>query len=206
MSQFGFNLPRGDSARTAPELADGGDGVAADLEGTLIGKDGESYSFRSIRASDAGSLMRGYDAMSDESKWSRLLTALPHLSEEMAARFCTPDPAQEVCLVIEGRGALAGEILGGARVAGLDPGKRAEFAVSLRPEARGLGLARQVLQAAIEVARARGCSGVWGTISAENLEMLRLARRMGMTVERDHDDWSIETARLDFAAPEPGAA
>ncbi len=186
-------------------MTGGGTHMEPKLDGMLIAKDGEHYRFRSIRASDAGSLMRGYDAMSDESKWSRLLTARPHLSEEMAERFCTPDPAEEVCLVIEGRDALAGEILGGGRVAGLAPGERAEFAVSLRPEARGLGLGHQILKAAIEVARARGCSGVWGTISAENLEMLALARHMGMTVERDPDDWSIETARLDFAPPAPPA-
>jgi len=178
----------------------------AGLEGTLIGKDGEPYRFRPIRASDAGSLMRGYDAMSDESKWSRMLTSLPHLTEAMAERFCSPDPAREVCLVIEGRDMLAGEILGGARVAGLGPGAHAEFAVSIRPEARGLGLARQILEAVLRVARSRGCAGVWGTISAANLDMLGLARRLGMTLARASDDWSIETARLDFAAPIAPAA
>ena len=35
----------------------------------IIGKDGNTYHVRPIQASDAASLMRGYDAMSDKGKW-----------------------------------------------------------------------------------------------------------------------------------------
>lgn len=84
---------------------------------TVIGKDGHSYRLRHISLSDAASLMRGYDAMSDRAKWFRMLHAQPHLSDEEAARFTSPDPSRELCLVLEGRGELAGEILGGARIA-----------------------------------------------------------------------------------------
>ena len=73
--------------------------------------------------------------MSDHSKWFRMLYRVPHLTEEMAREFCSPHPARDLCIVVEGAGNLTGEILGGARVAGADDGRRAEFAVSLRPEA-----------------------------------------------------------------------
>jgi len=105
-------------------------------------KDGQFYTLRPIRPSDAPSLMRGYDAMSDSSRWFRMLDALPHLPESMARAFCSPDPNREMCIVVEGVGELEGEILGGARIAGAVDGISAEFAVSLRPEAQGLGLAR----------------------------------------------------------------
>lgn len=50
----------------------------------LSAKDGRSYAIRPIRRSDAPSLMRGYDAMTDASKWFRMLHAVPHLTEAMA--------------------------------------------------------------------------------------------------------------------------
>ena len=168
------------------------------LDRWITGKDGESYLLRPIRPSDAGSLIRGYDALSDEGKRFRLLSARMHLTEEIAREFCSPDPERVVCLVVEGKGALAGEIIAGARVAGVAPGAWAEFSVSARPEAEGTGLARQSLEAVIEEARRRGASGVWGTIADRNAPMLGLARRLGMKVGNDSDDWALETAELSF--------
>ena len=164
----------------------------------LTGKDGVRYRLRPIRASDAGSLMRGYDAMGSQAKRFRLLMTLPHLTEAMALAFCTPDPSDTVCLVVEGQGALAGEIVAGARMAGIGLGTWAEFSVSARPEARELGLTRQSLEAVIDVARARGCSGVWGMIADPNRPMLALARRVGMSIRDDPDDRSLEIAELSF--------
>ena len=168
------------------------------LERWITGKDGEDYLLRPIRPSDAGSLMRGFDTLSFESKRFRLLGARMHLSEEMAREFCSPDPERVVCLVVEGKGALAGEIIAGARVGGVEPGAWAEFSVSARPEAEGTGLARQSLEAVIEEARRRGCVGVRGSIFDRNAAMLGLARRLGMTVTNDPDDWALEIAELSF--------
>lgn len=113
---------------------------------TVTGKDGHAYLLRPIQPGDAPSLMRGYDAMSDQAKWFRMLHTLPHLTEEMARRFCSPDHDRDLCIVIIGHGTLDGEILGGARIVGELNGQSAEFSVSLRPEAQGLGLARAALQ------------------------------------------------------------
>ena len=68
----------------------------------VAGKDRRSYVIRPIRASDAPSLMRGYAAMTEPSKWFRMLHAVPHLTETMALDFCTPDPARDLCLVLLG--------------------------------------------------------------------------------------------------------
>lgn len=163
---------------------------------TVRGKDGLDYHMRPIQPSDAPSLMRGYDALSDRGKRFRMFSAIPHLSEEMAAEFCSPDPESEVCVVIDGRGALEGEILGGARLADMGPGRAAEFSVSMRPEARGLGLARQALETVIDLGREAGCASVWGAIAARNQAMLNLATRIGFTLKRDPDDFSVIRAEL----------
>lgn len=170
--------------------------------GLLIrAKDGDLYRLRHIRTDDADSLMRGYDAMSERAKWFRMLHALPHLTHEMAQDFCTVDPASECCAVVEGHDALQGEVLGGARVAGLAPGGNAEFSVSVRPEAQGLGVARQALEAMIEVARQAHCQSVFGIIARSNRRMLALARRLGFRIETDPDDRRLMLARLQLGTP-----
>ncbi|MGB0661135.1 MAG: GNAT family N-acetyltransferase [Mangrovicoccus sp.] len=171
---------------------------ADSLEIILTGKDGEPYRVRPIRLEDAPSLIRGYDAMSERGKWFRMLHAVPHLTEEMAHDFCSPNMMDEVCLVVEGHDEMEGEIMGGARVAGMGAGKRAEFSVSLRPEARGLGLAKAVLKAAVDIAEHRGCRGVWGCIARQNDAMLGLARSLGMTTGIDPDDPALRMAVLEF--------
>jgi RimJ/RimL family protein N-acetyltransferase len=162
----------------------------------VTGKDGQRYILRPIRPTDAESLSRGYDAMSERAKWFRMLHAQQHISPEQAARFCAPDPAREICLVLEGRGRLKGEILGGARIARDDAGETAEFSVSLRPEAQGLGLARRALKTVLELAPTLGCRRVFGIIARENTAMLALARRLGFEVSEDQDDRSLLRATL----------
>lgn len=162
----------------------------------IQGKDGQSYVIRSIRPTDAASLMRGYDALSDRAKWFRMLHAMPHLTEDMAVNYCSPDPKTECCLVVEGLGDLADEVLGGARIAGMGEGRDAEFSVSFRPEARGLGLARQSLEQVISIARRNRCRTVWGTIARQNLPMRHLASRVGFTLTNDPDEFSLLLAEL----------
>ena len=103
----------------------------------LAGKDGRSYAIHPIRTSDAASLIRGYDATSDRLKWFQMLHAIPHLTETMALDFCRPDPTRDICVVVEGCDELDGEILSGTRISGVADGAKAEFSVSLRPEAQG---------------------------------------------------------------------
>lgn len=163
---------------------------------TLVAKDGRSYAIRPIRPSDAPSLMRGYDAMTNTSKWFRMLHEVPHLTESMALEFCTPDPKHDLCVVLEGCGDLAGEILGGARIAGARDGKSVEFSVSLRPEAQGLGLARKALETVFSVAKEEGYTRLWGSIHNRNIPMLHLAESMGFRLRRDPDDASLVVADL----------
>jgi len=169
---------------------------AAD-QATLTDKNGESYRLRPIRPEDAPSLMRGYDAMSDQAKWFRMLHTVPHLSDAMAQRFCAPDPKRDICFVIEGQGALRGEILGGARIVGHDDGL-AEFSVSLRPEAQSLGLAFGALEVVLHAAHRKGFKHVWGTIAVQNAPMVALAQRLGFKLLPHPDDASLLHADIEL--------
>lgn len=161
-------------------------------------KDGNDYHVRLIRPDDAARVMRGYDALSERAKWFRVLHTLPHLTPQMAQNFATPDPDRVVAVVVEGRGKLAGELVGSARIADVGPGKSGEFSVTVRPEAAGLGLARQALQIVIDAAREAGCRSVWGSISIYNRPMIGLANRLGMTLRNDPDDTTLLIGELEL--------
>jgi len=165
---------------------------------TVTAKNGDIYLLRPIAPSDVPSLIRGYDAMSDQAKWFRMLHTVPHLTEVMARRFCSPDQDRDLCIVIVGHGSLQGEILGGARIAGEADGRRAEFSVSLRPEAQGLGLAHRALQMVLQAAKEMGYERVWGSIALQNMAMLGLARRLGFTLSPDLDDAALVHAEIDL--------
>ncbi|ABI55910.1 GNAT family N-acetyltransferase [Alkalilimnicola ehrlichii MLHE-1] len=151
-------------------------------------KDGQRYLLRPIRPSDAPSLMRGYQALSPQERWFRMLHAVPELSEDAARAFCNPDLARDFCLVLEGQDGLAGEIVGGARITGEANGRDCEFSVSLRPEVRGLGLAQAALRMALQAAAEAGYERVYGTIARDNRGMIHLAVLLGFNIRQDPDD------------------
>ncbi len=173
----------------------------------IHGKDGRDYRLRPIAVTDAPSLIRGYNAMSPRERWFRLLHAVPEMTPEAAAAFCQPDPELDICLVIEGQGELAGEILGGARITGAPNRTDGEFSVSMRPEGQGLGLARQALQTVLDAAAEAGYRRIYGFVSAKNDGMRQLAKRLGFITRRDPDDFSqlICEIRLVQPSPQPAA-
>jgi acetyltransferase len=165
---------------------------------TIAGKNGHPHLARPIDATDAGALIRCYDAMTDRGRWFRMLHHLPHLSEDMAHDFCTPDPERDLCIVLEGDGPLEGEILGGARITGDKDGRCAEYSVTLRPEAEGLGLGHKALELVFEAAREMGYTHIWGTIHSENGPMLQLAHSLHLTVHRDPNDAALMVSEGDL--------
>ncbi|MEM8574691.1 MAG: GNAT family N-acetyltransferase [Pseudomonadota bacterium] len=165
---------------------------------TIAGKNGHLHLARPINESDAGALMRCYDAMTERGKWFRMLHHLPHLSEDMARDFCSPDPDKDLCIVLEGDGPLAGEILGGARITGSADGKSAEYSVTLRPEAEGLGLAHKALELVFAAAKEMGYTRIWGAIHSENGPMLQLAESLDLNLRRDPNDAALMVSEGDL--------
>ncbi len=162
----------------------------------VAGKDGRSYVIRPIEPNDAASVIRGFNTWSPRERWLRFLHAVPELTPEAALAICTPDPVLDICLVIEGQGELAGDIVGGARIFGAPGRDDGEFSVSMRPEVQGLGLARQVLQMALDAAAEAGYRRIWGYVAAKNDSMQGLAKRLGFRIRRDPDDFSQLIAEI----------
>lgn len=174
----------------------------------LEAENGERYLLRPIEPGDAPSLIRGFKALSPRDRWFRMLYAMPELSVAAARRFCAPDPVLDICLVLEGRGDLAGDIVGGARITGdriiEEPeGRAGEFSVSMRPEMQGQGLARQALAIALQAAAEAGYGRVYGYVAARNRAMLGMAAKLGFTIRFDPDDFTQRIAEISLPACRP---
>lgn len=159
----------------------------AELEERIRLKDGRRVLLRPIRPADAEAMRRGFSRMSPEDLRLRLFGPVRELSPELAARLAQIDYDREMALVAEDPD-LPGLLLGGARVSMEPDGRSAEFAVTVRSDAKGLGLGRTALGRVLDHARRRGVAEVWGTILIENRPMLALARNLGFTLGRDPDE------------------
>ncbi len=147
-------------------------------------RDGRRVRLRAVRAEDADKLQAALRRLSAESRYSRFMSAMRELSPQMLERATRPEADREMQLVAvvgEGEGE---KIVGGARYAAAAGSTDCEFAVAVVDDWHGLGLARRLLEALIEAARARGFKRMEGYILATNAPMLGLARRLGFaTVE-----------------------
>ena len=71
-----------------------------------------------------------------------------------------------------------------------------EFALSVDAAYGGAGLGRTLLATLIEVARQRKLAEMEGFVLADNKSMLRLATRVGFSIERDPNDHGIRICKL----------
>lgn len=77
----------------------------------------------------------------------------------------------------------------------------AEVAVFIHQDSRGQGIARRLLQAAIEEGKRLGLRRVWGTTEYDNLPMLRLVHSLGFVRGEDPRDFHLDLSAPDSAEP-----
>ena len=162
-------------------------------------KDGRRVTLREVCADDAELMQAALRAMSPESRYSRFMSAMPELSPKMLEKATHPDAERELQLV-----AVAGEgeqkkIVGGARYVAAPGSRDCEFAMMLIDDWQGQGLARQLLETLMRVARARGFEHMEGYILHSNAPMLGLARRLGFAHVENIEDPGVQTVRCELA-------
>ena len=155
---------------------------------------------RTVRPQDEEKLRDAVRALSEESRYSRFMSALRELTPQMLERATRPDAERELQLV-----AVVGEgkeerIVGGARYAAAPGSANCEFAVAVVDEWHGLGLARQLLEALMRTARARGFEHMEGYILATNAPMLGLAKRLGFVPVESPEGPAVRLVRRDLRA------
>ncbi len=77
----------------------------------------------------------------------------------------------------------------------------AEVAVFVHQDFRRQGIARRLLQAAIEEGKRLGLRRIWGTTEYDNLPMLHLAHSLGFVRGEDPRDFHLDLLMADPAEP-----
>lgn len=158
---------------------------------TVSLRDGRQVTLRAALPQDEEKIQDAVRALSTESRYYRFFSPLRELSPQLLERATRPDTENELQLVaVAGEGARE-KIIGGARYAALPGGRDCEFAVAVVDEWHRLGLARQLLEALMRTARARGLERIQGDILATNAPMLGLAKRLGFAEVRGGDDPTV---------------
>ncbi len=159
----------------------------------VVDREGNDYRLRPIRPEDAPAAQRALREMDPRDVRARLFAATTEMSDEAMRRFCTPDPARDLCLVLECDD-RPGELLGGCRLMGDAGGGSAEFAVTLLTAMKGRGLGRALMETLLAEAPTHGFTKVWGTILGDNRAMIELCRKLGFSIARDPDDPALVKA------------
>ena len=139
---------------------------------------------RPIRPEDAPLLTELFDSLSPRSIYFRFFTPLRQLPHKMLARFTQIDYDREIALVAIQESEDAEIMLGVARFIVERNLKNAEFSVVVCDRWQGKGIGAELLKRCLNIAKEYNIERVWGTVLAENTQMLALGRKLGFKIEK----------------------
>jgi acetyltransferase len=156
--------------------------------------DGTDIVIRPIRPEDAEIEAKFVRELSNESKYFRFMNSLQELSQEMLVRFTQIDYHNEMALVAvkPGGDGVDEEQIGVARYTTNIDKKSCEFALVVSDRWRGKGIAHQLMQKLMEIARDRDLERMEGQVLANNFKMLDLMRSLNFQIGSDPEDSSIK--------------
>jgi acetyltransferase len=148
---------------------------------------GEEIFIRPIKPEDAPLLEQFFDNLSMKTRYHRFFSPLKSLSHDLLIRLTQIDYDRHIALV-----ALTGSngkerMIGVTRaIAGADKDE-AEFAVVVDDRWQGKGVGWTLLKKCLHVSKAYGIKTLYGTVLAENTQMLQLTHELGFSITRSHD-------------------
>jgi acetyltransferase len=150
--------------------------------------DGVAIAVRPIRPDDAPLEADFVRHLSDESRYKRFMHTLRELPEGKLRYLTEVDGTRHVALVATTERDGGEAILGVARYI-VDPdGEGCEFAVAVDDAWHGKGVAGILMHSLIDVARAHGLRRMEAVVLAGNRKMLKFARQLGFSLQREPDD------------------
>ncbi len=169
----------------------------AELAGRVAGRR-ETFLIRPIRPEDAEAHAAMFERLPPQDVRFRFFSAVRELSAEQIVRLTQVDYDREIAFIAVRE--ATGETVGVARLVQESADGTAEFAIVVQPDAKGQGLAEQLMQRLIAWARRRSVAEIVGLVLADNAAMLGFVRHLGFTLRRAADDETIVEARLTLAA------
>lgn len=150
--------------------------------------DGGEVTIRPIRPEDAPLEQEFVQGLSAESRYFRFLDTIKQLTPKMLRHFTEIDYDRHMALIAVAKQDGREIEVGVARYITTRTADTCEFALVVADAWQRRGLGRILMEALIQVARARGLRLMFGDVLASNGAMLGLMRRLGFCVERSPDD------------------
>jgi acetyltransferase len=153
-------------------------------------KDGTPVIIRPIRPEDEPLMVKFHVSLSEESVYQRYFSSLKlteRIAHERLTRICFNDYDREIALVVERKGAKAGdrEILGVGRLSKLRGRNEAEFALLVSDRWQRQGLGTELLKRLVEIGRTEKLSRLSAIILGNNHTMQRVAQKAGFRTGHD---------------------
>jgi acetyltransferase len=143
---------------------------------------------RPLRAADMALEADFVQHLSMESRYKRFMVTVRELPESKLKYLTDVDQVRHVAFAAtverDGREALVGV----ARYVVDASGRGCEFAIAVDDAWQGTGLAGILMQALIDVARARGLATMEGSVLATNTRMLKFMPQLGFAVQHNPQD------------------
>jgi len=159
------------------------------LEFPLDLPDGQQVTIRAVRPEDAELERDFVQQLSEQSRFLRFMFGLQDLSPAMLSRFTQIDYDRELALIVVLRLPDGAEQqIGVARYITLPDEETCEFAIVVSDAWQGKGVARQLFQRLIDVARDRRIKVMTGITLRENTRMIDLSRSLGFATRSDTDE------------------
>jgi acetyltransferase len=160
-------------------------------------RDGRDLEIRPIRPEDEPLLVRFHQTLSERSVRFRYFAALKldqRTTHERLIRVCFNDYDRELALVAVHKDPKTGdrEIAAVARLSKLPWRNEAEFAMLVSDLWQNKGLGTRLLSMLVQVARDEKLSRLTADILPENLEMQRVAQKLGFTLTRDLEQKTVK--------------
>ena len=165
-------------------------------------RDGSRVRVRQGRPADRGLLLRGFQRLSDESRYRRFLAPMPELSEGMVRHLTEVDHHDHEAIIALDE--ATGEGLGVARyVRSTKRPDVAEVAVTVIDDWQGRGLGTLLLEALSARAREEGIKRFTALMLATNEEMMDMLKRLDPVRIVDRD---VGTVEIEVPIPAIGLA
>ncbi|HEX3930556.1 MAG TPA: GNAT family N-acetyltransferase [Nocardioides sp.] len=165
-------------------------------ESDVLLRDGSTAHIRPIRSGDAELLVEFYGRVSDQSKYDRFFSPMPHLSERDVARFTHVDHVHRVAFVVmlSGRMIALGSYEGQpGDAAGPEsaPAAQAEVAFLVEDAQQGRGIGQILLEHLAQAGRERGVERFVAEVLPDNHRMIQTFRDAGYRLVSGFEDGVI---------------
>ncbi len=160
---------------------------------------GEEVFIRPIRPDDERFYTMYMSKMTPEDIRLRLMMPVRELSHKFLARMTQIDYAREMAFIaLQDRPNGEPEALGVVRFFADPDYEKAEYAVLVRSDLKGIGLGWVLMRHLIRYARDEGLKTLYGTVLKENATMVKMCKELGFEVKRDPDDPMLYDVTLDL--------